>query len=288
MTKRPPTKNQKIEDNKKGKEEWQKKKNANKKNKKAEEADVPLKKKVEGTKKEAFTDEQFDHVPLIPLKTLIPKIPKKGLAIRQVAHGEGLEVVKDLVVDDDVEVGMEVNFKAIMYVYGGDLLEKKGDKKDDDEKKDVEEKVKYDEEQPQVAEEEDSKLPTIVVYYNGKKDVQHANEVQTMGVAKVQTMGVAEVAKTNIIFFNQEEVVGEAYQTMEAKKTQDEASLASADQTTVVSIEEQTIEVAHTEIVISHQEEDVDDASQSKEEVEQNKGEVVEGKDDHDGNLKIN
>ncbi|KAF6161281.1 hypothetical protein GIB67_009168 [Kingdonia uniflora] len=65
-----------------GKGEWQKKSNANKKNKKAEEADVPLKKKIEDTKKETFTDEQFDHVPLIQLKTLIPKIPKKVLANR--------------------------------------------------------------------------------------------------------------------------------------------------------------------------------------------------------------
>ncbi|KAF6137551.1 hypothetical protein GIB67_031830 [Kingdonia uniflora] len=67
------------EEKKKGKGEWQKKSNANKKNKKAEEADVALKKKVKGTKKEAFTDEKFDHVPLIQLKILIPK---KGLANR--------------------------------------------------------------------------------------------------------------------------------------------------------------------------------------------------------------
>ncbi|KAF6163573.1 hypothetical protein GIB67_022138 [Kingdonia uniflora] len=57
-----------------GKGEWQKKLNANKKNKKA-----ALEENVEGTKKEAFTDEQFDHVPLIQLKT---KIPKKGMANR--------------------------------------------------------------------------------------------------------------------------------------------------------------------------------------------------------------
>ncbi|KAF6137150.1 hypothetical protein GIB67_030914, partial [Kingdonia uniflora] len=64
----------------------------------------------------------------------------------QVTPGERLEVVKDLVVDDDVEVGMEVNFKAISSEYSGDLLEwKKGDKKDDD-KKDVEEKVKSEKE----------------------------------------------------------------------------------------------------------------------------------------------
>ncbi|KAF6137564.1 hypothetical protein GIB67_031843 [Kingdonia uniflora] len=76
------------------------------------------------------------------------------------------------------------------------------------------------------------------------------------------TMVVAEVAKTDIVFFNQEEVVGEAYQ-------------------------EQTIEVAQTKVVISHQEEDVGEASQSKnskEEVEHNKEEVFQGKDDDDRN----
>ncbi|KAF6171402.1 hypothetical protein GIB67_009543 [Kingdonia uniflora] len=103
----------------------------------------------------------------------------------QVAPGEGLEVVKDLIVDDDVEV----NFKAISSEYGGSFLKwKKDDEKDDDDKKDVEE----------------------------------------------ETMVVAEVTKTDIIFFNHEEVVGEVYQ-------------ASADQTTVVSVEEQTMGVAKTE-----------------------------------------
>ncbi|KAF6170958.1 hypothetical protein GIB67_014775, partial [Kingdonia uniflora] len=59
---------------KKGKGEWQKT---------AEEADVPNKrKKVEGPKKEALSDKQFDHVPLIHLKPLIPKIPKKSFANR--------------------------------------------------------------------------------------------------------------------------------------------------------------------------------------------------------------
>ncbi|KAF6142244.1 hypothetical protein GIB67_012093 [Kingdonia uniflora] len=150
----------KIGEKKKGKGEWQKKSNASKKNKKAEEADVPLKKKVKGTKKEAFTDEQFDHVPLIQLKTLIPKILKKGLAkrvprkrraefpkleniqsiaenlLQQVASGEGLEVVKDLMAYDDVEVNLE----AISSEYGGGLLKwKKGDENDNDDKKDVKE-----------------------------------------------------------------------------------------------------------------------------------------------------
>ncbi|KAF6156466.1 hypothetical protein GIB67_040574, partial [Kingdonia uniflora] len=68
------------------------------------------------------------------------------------------------------------------------------------------------------------------------------------------TMVVTEEAKTDIVFFNQEEVVGETYQ-------------ASADQATVVSVEEQTLET-----------------KESKEEVKQNKEEVFEGKDVDDGN----
>ncbi|KAF6161103.1 hypothetical protein GIB67_007744 [Kingdonia uniflora] len=180
----------------------------------------------------------------------------------QVTLGEGLEAVKDLMVDDDVEVGMEVNLKTISSEYGSGLLEwKTGGKKDNEDEKDVEEKVKFieeeqlqvakeeevhemeewkngdkkvddvekdgaekaksEEEQPQVAEEEDSEQQTVVVYYNGKKDVQHANEV----------------AKIDIVFFNHEKVVGEAYQTKE-----------------------------------------------SKEEVKQSKDKVVEGKDDDDKN----
>ncbi|KAF6168128.1 hypothetical protein GIB67_011513 [Kingdonia uniflora] len=67
-------------------------------------------------------------------------------------------------------------------------------------------------------------------------------------------MVAAEVAKIDIVFFNQEEVVGEAYQ-------------AGADQTAVVSVEEQTLET-----------------KESKEEVEHIKEEVFEGKDDDDGN----
>ncbi|KAF6165307.1 hypothetical protein GIB67_042723 [Kingdonia uniflora] len=228
----------------------------------AEEADVPhKKKKVEGPKKEVFIDEQFDH---------------------QVAPEEILEVANDLMVDDDIKVGREVNFNTILSEYGGDLLEyKKGDEKDNDDKKDVKEKVKSREEEVQemeeskngyekvdgdekvddVAEEENSEQPTVVVYYTIMKDVQHDNE----------TMVVAGVAKTDIVFFNQKEVVGEAYhastdqtttvsveeQTVEVEKTEDEASQASAGQTIVVSVEEQTVEVAQTEVVISHQEEDV-------------------------------
>ncbi|KAF6167486.1 hypothetical protein GIB67_031687 [Kingdonia uniflora] len=159
----------------------------------------------------------------------------------QVAPGEGLEVVKDLMVDDDVEVNLEV----ISSDYGGGLLKwKKGDEKDNDDKKDVEGNVKSEKGQP-------------------------------------QTMVVTEVAKIDIVFFNQDEVVGEAYQ-------------ASADQITVVSIKEQTLEVkktkdeasqvAQTDVVISHQEEHVGEAGQSKEDVEHNKEEVDEGKDDDDRN----
>ncbi|KAF6177068.1 hypothetical protein GIB67_015943 [Kingdonia uniflora] len=186
---------------KKGKEEWQKK---------AEEVDAPnKKKKVKGPKKEALTDEQFYHVPLIHLKALTLKIPKKGLANR---------------------------------------------------------------------------VPR-----------------------KRRTMVVAEVAKTYIVFFNQEKVIGEAYQastdqttpvsakeqTLEVEKTKDKTSQsvylqASEGQITVVSVKEQTIEVIQTKVVISNQEEDVSDASQtkeSKEKVDQNKEEVFEGKDNDDGNF---
>ncbi|KAF6165254.1 hypothetical protein GIB67_030436 [Kingdonia uniflora] len=102
-----------------------------------------------------------------------------------------------------------------------------------------------------------------------KKDNDEKKDVEE------KTMVVVEVAKTDIVFFNQDEVVGEAYQ-------------ASADQTTAVSVKEQTIEVVQTEEVISHQEEDVGEGSQSKkskEEVEQNKEEVLEGNDDDDRNL---
>ncbi|KAF6162695.1 hypothetical protein GIB67_022354 [Kingdonia uniflora] len=216
------------EDGKRKKEEPRIKKCKGEWQKKAEEADVPnKKKKVEGPKKEALTDEQFYHVPLIQLKALILKIPKNGLAnrvswkrrvqfpelqniqstakkfLQQVTPGEILEVANALMVDDDVEVGREVNFNAISSEYGGDQLEwKKGEEKDNDDKKDVEEKVKSEEE-----------------------------EVQE----------------------------------------------ASADQTTVVSVEEQTLEVEKTKDKASQ-------TKESKEEVEQNKEEVFEGKDDDDGN----
>ncbi|KAF6169333.1 hypothetical protein GIB67_028753 [Kingdonia uniflora] len=192
-----------------------------------------------------------------PEKTAKHKQEEENL-LQQVTPGEGLEVVKDLMVDDDVEV----NLKVISSEYGGGLLMwKKGDEKDNDDKKDIEKNVKSkEEEQLQVTEEDDSKPPTVVA------------------------MVVAEVAKIDILFFNQEEVVGKAYQfvylqasadqttvvsvkeqTLEVEKTEDETSQASADQTTVVSVEEQTIEVAQTDVAIFHQEEDVGEASQSKE-----------------------
>ncbi|KAF6145768.1 hypothetical protein GIB67_016217 [Kingdonia uniflora] len=100
---------------------------------------------------------------------------------KKVVPGEILEVVNALMVDDDVEVEREVNFNAILFEYGDDLLEwKKGDKKDNDDKKDVEEKVKSEEEKMEkskngdekvydVAEEDESEQPTVVVYYTGKK-----------------------------------------------------------------------------------------------------------------------
>ncbi|KAF6143491.1 hypothetical protein GIB67_029660 [Kingdonia uniflora] len=94
----------------------------------------------QGPKKEALPDKQFDHVPLIQLKALIPKIPKKGLAnrvprkrwvqfpelqniqsttknlLKQVAHREILEVANALMVDDDVKVGREASTDQIIAV----------------------------------------------------------------------------------------------------------------------------------------------------------------------------
>ncbi|KAF6154042.1 hypothetical protein GIB67_002403 [Kingdonia uniflora] len=79
--------------------------------------------------------------------------------------------------------------------------------------------------------------------------VDHDVEVNLEVISSEYGGGLLKVAKSDILFFNQEEVVGEAYQ-------------ASADQTTIVSIKKQTIEVAQTDVVISHQEEDVGEASQ--------------------------
>ncbi|KAF6142819.1 hypothetical protein GIB67_002683, partial [Kingdonia uniflora] len=159
-----------------------------------------------------------------------------GIKKKQVAPGEILEVANALMVDD-VEVGREVNSNAISSEYDGDLLEwKKGEEKDNDVKKDVEEKVKSEEEVQELSTIFDATL--LFVYL----------------ILLFVTMVVAEVAKIDIVFFNQEEVVGKTYQ-------------ASANQTTAVSVEEQTLET-----------------KESKEEVEQNKEDEFEGKDDDDGN----
>ncbi|KAF6170973.1 hypothetical protein GIB67_014790 [Kingdonia uniflora] len=140
------------------------------------------------------------------------------------------------------------------------MVWKKGDEKDNVDEKDVEEKVKSEEEEVQemeeskngdekvdgdkkvedVAEEEDSEQPTAVMYYTGKKDVQHENEASA---DQITTVSVEE-------------------QTLEVKKTKDEASQASAGQTTVVFIKKQTIVVVQTEVVIYHQEKDVGETSQ--------------------------
>ncbi|KAF6150898.1 hypothetical protein GIB67_020981 [Kingdonia uniflora] len=132
--------------------------------------------------------------------------------LQQIEPREGLEVVKDLMVDDDAEVGKEVKLKAILSEYGGDLLES--------------------------------------IYLLASSD-------QTTDVSVEE-------------------------QPMEVTKTEDEdcqsAYLpASAEQANAKSIEEQITEVVKTE----------DEASQtkeSKENVEQSKEEVVEGKDDDDRN----
>ncbi|KAF6141404.1 hypothetical protein GIB67_021220, partial [Kingdonia uniflora] len=151
-------------------------------------------------------------------------------------------------VDDDVEVGREVNFNAISSEYGGDLLEKKEDKKDNNDKKDVKEKIKSEEEQPQVAEEEevqeieglnnsDEKVDDVEKDGEEKESEEEQPQVADEEDSKqptIVTMVVAEVAKTDIVFFNHEEAAGKAYQ-------------ASADQIIIVSIEEQTLEVTKTE-----------------------------------------
>ncbi|KAF6164681.1 hypothetical protein GIB67_033897 [Kingdonia uniflora] len=116
----------------------------------------------------------------------------------------------------------------------------------------MEESKNGDEKVDDVVEEEDSKQPTVVVYYIGKKDVQHDNEEEVVGEAYQASA-------------DQTAVVSVEEQTLEVEKTEDEASQASAGQITVVFVEEQTIEVAQTEVVISHQKEDVVEASQTKE-----------------------
>ncbi|KAF6158880.1 hypothetical protein GIB67_012297 [Kingdonia uniflora] len=94
------------------------------------------------------------------------------VVLKQVAHRDGLEVVKDLMVQDEVEIEREVYLEAISSEYGGDCLE---------------------------------------------------------------TMEVAKVAKTEVVFFNQENDVDKAYQT-------------SVDQTTAISVEEQVMEVINVYI----------------------------------------
>ncbi|KAF6145347.1 hypothetical protein GIB67_016808, partial [Kingdonia uniflora] len=156
--------------------------------------------------------------------------------------------------DNDDKKDVEENFKSEKeevqeYVYPILLMEESNN---GDEKVDSDEKVK------DVAEEEDSEQPTVVVYYTEKKDVQPDNV----------TMVVLEVAKTDIVFFNHEEVVGETYQ-------------ASVDQITVVSVEERTLKVEKTK-------DEANLTKKSNEEVEHNKEEVFKGKDEDDGNIQNN
>ncbi|KAF6155553.1 hypothetical protein GIB67_004547 [Kingdonia uniflora] len=122
--------------------------------------------------------------------------------------------------DDDVEVGREVIFNAISSKYGDDLLEYVYPILQMEELKNGNENVDGDEKFDDVGEEEESEQPTAVVYYAEKKDVQPDNE----------SMVVAKVAKIDIVFFNQEEAVGET----------------SVDQTAAVSIKEQILEVEKT------------------------------------------
>ncbi|KAF6150279.1 hypothetical protein GIB67_033978, partial [Kingdonia uniflora] len=68
---------------------------------------------------------------------------------------------------------------------------------------------------------------------------------------------------------DQTTVVSVEEQTLEVEKTKDEASQASADQTTAVSVEKRTIEVVQTEVIISYQEEDIGKTSQTKESKEE-------------------
>ncbi|KAF6163197.1 hypothetical protein GIB67_025061, partial [Kingdonia uniflora] len=69
---------------------------------------------------------------------------------------------------------------------------------------------------------------------NGDEKVDDVVEEEDSEQLTVVTMVVAEVAKTDIVFFNQEEVVGETYQS-------------STDKITIVSVEKQTLEVKKTE-----------------------------------------
>ncbi|KAF6134779.1 hypothetical protein GIB67_002180 [Kingdonia uniflora] len=89
--------------------------------------------------------------------------------LQQVAPGEGLEVANNLMVDDGVEVGGEVNFNAISSEYGGDLLERNGDEKVDDVEKGGEEK-ESEEEQPQSKESKEEVEQNKEEVVEGKDD----------------------------------------------------------------------------------------------------------------------
>ncbi|KAF6138293.1 hypothetical protein GIB67_001443 [Kingdonia uniflora] len=81
-------------------------------------------------------------------------------------------------------------------------------------------------------EKEDGKRKTAGLR-TWQRDLQQKNQK-----IEEKEKGVAEVTKTDIVFFSQEEVFGEAYQ-------------ASADQTTVVPVEEQTMEVEKLNIKLA-------------------------------------
>ncbi|KAF6163235.1 hypothetical protein GIB67_025099 [Kingdonia uniflora] len=134
-----------------------------------------------------------------PEKTAKSKQEEEENLIQQVTFGEGLEVVKYLMVHDEVDDEREANLEVILFGYGGGHL---------------------------------------------------------------KTM----VEKIDVVFYNQEEVVGEAYQFVYL--------LTSTEQRTAISVDEQTMEVAKTKVVFSHQEEDVDKANQTS--VDQTTGLSVE------------
>ncbi|KAF6161951.1 hypothetical protein GIB67_014153 [Kingdonia uniflora] len=81
--------------------------------------------------------------------------------------------------------------------------------------------------------------PTIEPPVVGIPIIGSSSSATEIGTVVVKTMVVAEAAKTDITFFNQNEVTGEGYQSIYLH--------ASADQTTVISVEEQTVGVAKTE-----------------------------------------
>ncbi|KAF6140213.1 hypothetical protein GIB67_000261 [Kingdonia uniflora] len=171
---------------------------------------------------------------------LLRKLQSTNEKKKQVTPGEGLEVVKDLMVNNDVEVGMEVNLEAISPEYGGGLLEwKKSDKKDDEDEKDdddeidVEEKVKsVEEEQPQVVKKKE-------VQENGDEKV---DDVEKDGDEK-------------------------------AKSEEEQPQVAKED-----NLEQLTIMTKKSikEVEQSKDEEDVDKTKESKKEVERSKDKVID------------